>query len=169
MKLDQHIMQYSTFKTAQADLFKIVDKLMTNEDLKKLLYYSTSDALERENLTDAESIQLIGNNIRVVPKLQLDDEVETYVIITFDNFITNQNNPQYRDNTISFDILSHFDNWSLKDYELRPYKIMGEIDGMLNNKSLNGIGKIDFVNASQLILSNDLGGYSLLYRVINDV
>ena len=46
---------------------------------------------------------------------------------------------------------------------------MGEIDGMLNNSKLNGIGTIDFIGANQLLLSSELAGFSLTYRVINDV
>ena len=52
---------------------------------------------------------------------------------------------------------------------LRPYKIMHEIDGMLNRSRLNGIGKVDFVSANSLILSEELAGFTLVYRVINDV
>jgi len=32
--------------------------------------------------------------------------------------------------------------------QLRPYKIAAEIDSMLNNKRLTGIGKIDFLGAN---------------------
>ena len=46
---------------------------------------------------------------------------------------------------------------------------MGEIDGMLNKSQLNGIGTVEFIGANQLLLSSDLAGFSLTYRVINDV
>ena len=57
----------------------------------------------------------------------------------------------------------------MNGYQLRPYKIMGEIDGMLNNQKLNGIGTTEFVSANQLLLNNELAGYTLMYRVVNDV
>ena len=95
--------------------------------------------------------------------------MQSYIIIGFDGFATNANNPEYRDNIITFDIICHLDSWVMENYQLRPYLIMGEIDGMLNNSKLNGIGTIDFIGANQLLLSSDLAGFSLTYRVINDV
>ena len=169
MKIDLVNRQETTFLTAQKDLFKIVQKLIDNEKLKKLLFYPVKDALSRDNLSDEESIGLLHNNIRVIPKLVAEEDVQSYVIIGFDGFIPNKNNPEFRDNVITFDIICHLDTWVMENYQLRPYLIMGEIDGMLNNKKLNGIGTVDFVSANQLLLSNDMAGFSLMYRVINDV
>ena len=56
----------------------------------------------------------------------------------------------------------------MENYQLGLYLIMGEIDGMLN-KAINGIGTVEFIGANQLLLSSDLAGFSLTYRVINDV
>ena len=159
----------STFRTAEKDLFKIVDKLMGNKNLQKLLYYPVKDALDQPDLDQAQALGLIHKNIRVVPKLTVEEDVESYVIITFDNFVTNRKNPMFRDNTITFDIICHLDTWTMDNYQLRPYKIMGEIDKMLNKQKLNGIGLVDFVSANQLLLNDELAGYSLMYRVINDV
>lgn len=169
MKLDLYKPTKSTFLTAEKDIFNIVDKMLNNENLKKLLYYPVKDAYRQPNLSQEQTIGLVHKNIRVVPKLQIDEEVESYVIITFDGFTTNANNPEYRDNIITFDIICHLDSWVMENYQLRPYLIMGEIDGMLNNSKLNGIGTIDFIGANQLLLSSDLAGFSLTYRVINDV
>ena len=46
-------------------------------------------------------------------------------------------------------------------------KIAGYIDGLLNNAKLSGIGTIDFVGCNELILNEDLAGYTLTYRAIN--
>ena len=169
MKLDLYKPTKSTFLTAEKDIFNIVDKMLNNENLKKLLYYPVKDAYRQPNLSQEQTIGLVHKNIRVVPKLQIDEEVESYVIITFDGFTTNANNPEYRDNIITFDVICHFDSWVMENYQLRPYLIMGEIDGMLNKSKLNGIGTVEFIGANQLLLSSDLAGFSLTYRVINDV
>jgi hypothetical protein len=52
---------------------------------------------------------LLGNNIKIVPKLKVDRTVLNYVVIKFDDFMTNVSNPEFRDNVIEFDILCHFD------------------------------------------------------------
>lgn len=169
MKLDLIEKKETTFGTAQKDLFKIVQKFINNENLKKLLYYQTKDALKLPNLTTEESLSLINKNIKVIPKVTAEEEVESYIIISFDNFVTNGKNPQFRDNTITFNIICHLDSWIMENYQLRPYMIMGEIDGMLNGRKLNGIGQIDFIGANQMLLSSDLAGFTLIYRVVNDV
>ena len=161
--------QETTFLTAQKDLFGIVTKFINNENLKKLLYHATKDALEKPDLSQEQTLGLLHKNIRVVPKIEVEETVESYVIITFDNFVTNANNPQFRDNIITFDIICHLEHWTMENYRLRPYLIMGEIDAMFNNEKLNGIGKVDFVSANQLLLSSELAGFTLTYRVINDV
>jgi len=74
---------------------------------------------------------MFGQQIRLVPKLYVDTPVLNYMIISFDNFIESEN-PEFRDNIIEFDIVCHFDQWQLKDFDLRPYRIAAEIDTMLN-------------------------------------
>ena len=169
MKMDLVQTQETTFLTAQKDLFKIVQKFINNEKLKKLLFYPVKDDLDRKDLTSEETLGLLHKNIRVIPKLQVSEDVQSYIIIGFDGFITNAKNPEYRDNIITFDVICHFDSWVMENYQLRPYLIMGEIDGMLNKSKLNGIGTVEFISANQLLLSSDLAGFSLTYRVINDV
>ena len=169
MKLNTVEFTKSTFLTAEKDLFNIINKLLGNENLKRLLYYPTKDALDKPLLTKQQSLELMNKNIKVVPKILAEETVESYVIITFDNFFTNENNPEFRDNTITFDIICHMDTWVMNNYQLRPYKIMGEIDGMLNNSKLNGIGVVEFLSANQLILNDIFAGFSLSYRGVNDV
>jgi hypothetical protein len=59
---------------------------------------------------------LKNGNIKIVPKLKVDKTVLNYVIVKFDDFMTNATNPEFRDNIIEFDILCHFDQWQLEDF-----------------------------------------------------
>lgn len=136
---------------------------MENERLQKLLYYTTADCLEKPALNDDQMIEMFQNNVKIVPKLIVDGSVRNYVIVSCDNF-TPTDNPEFRDNLIEFDIICHFDQWQLKDFSLRPYKIAAEIDTMLDKQRLSGIGKIEFVGASQMVLTDEFGGICLIYR-----
>lgn len=169
MKIDLVTPRNSSFESSAKDLQKITSKFLDNQKLLKLLKYSTFDALSKPDLTNEEKSAMLNNNIRVVPKLPFNDSQESIVIITFDSFMENGNNPEFRDNIIMIDVLCPVSSWIMGDYMLRPYKIMHEIDGMLNRSKLNGIGKVDFVSANSLILSEELAGFTLVYRVINDV
>ena len=112
-------------------------------------------------------MSLFGKNVKLVPKLSVDGEVLNYIIVTFDNFTPNNTNPEFRDNIIEFDIICHFDQWQLKNQQLRPYKIAAEIDSMINNKHLTGIGELQFLGANQMILTDEFGGLCLMYAAIH--
>lgn len=144
----------------------IVDKMLKNERLKRLLHYTTKDALDRPNISDEDSIALFGKNIKIVPKLYVDEKVLNYIFIMFDDF-TPSENPEFRDNLISFVILCHYDQWPLKDFALRPYKIAAEIDSMLNNQKLTGIGTLRFAGASMANHSDEFAGITLLYNAVH--
>nr|DAF37536.1 MAG TPA: hypothetical protein [Caudoviricetes sp.]DAK59257.1 MAG TPA: hypothetical protein [Caudoviricetes sp.] len=77
----------SSFLSVEKDMNLIVSKMLKNERLKRLLFYTTKDALDKKNLTEDESLALIGKNIKIVPKLYVDHSVLTYIIINFDNFL----------------------------------------------------------------------------------
>ena len=47
---------------------------------------------------------------------------------------------------------------------LRPFKIAGEIDSMLDGARLSGIGILNFVGANYISTKDGYGGYSLVYR-----
>lgn len=167
MKIESYQFPKSSFLSIEKDLSIITNLMLKNERLKRLLYYTTPDALDRPKLTDEQTYGLFGENIRIVPKTLIDRTVENYVIISFDNFIPNESNPEFRDHIISFDIICHFDQWHLKDFQLRPYKIAAEIDSMIDKKHLAGIGETQFLGANQIILNDEFAGISLMYGVIN--
>lgn len=167
MKIDGVKIPKSSFLSIEKDMGIIVDKICDNERLKRLLYYTTPDAMEKPNLTDDQMYELFKKNIRIVPKLKVDNSVLNYLVIKFDNFITNPTNPQFRDNTIEFDIICHYDQWRLKDYQLRPYRIAAELDSMLNDTHLSGIGKLEFSTTGTINMGDEYAGVCLLYRAVH--
>ena len=167
MKIDGVKIPKSSFLSIEKDMGIIVDRICDNERLKRLLYYTTPDAMEKPNLTDDQMYELFKKNIRIVPKLKVDNSVLNYLVIKFDNFITNPTNPQFRDNTIEFDIICHYDQWRLKDYQLRPYRIAAELDSMLNDTHLSGIGKLEFSTTGTINMGDEYAGVCLLYRAVH--
>ena len=165
MKITSYVEPKSSFLSMEKDMAIIVDKILANTRLKKLLYYPTKDALTRPALTEDQSLELFGKQIKIVPKLEVDPEIFAYLIINFDNF-TPSMNPQFRDSVLEVDIICHFSQWQLTDFKLRPYKIAAEIDTMLNNQRLTGIGITNFLGCNQLVLNSELSGLCLMYSVV---
>lgn len=167
MKIEGYSIPRSSFLTVDKDMGIIAKQLLSNPRLKRLLYYTTPDALNKPNLTDEQSIELFGKNIKNIPKLYVDGSVLNYIIINFDNFTPNRTNPEFRDHIIEFDIICHYDQWTLKDFQLRPYRIAAEIDSMFNGKHLTGIGETEFLGANQIILTDEFAGLCLMFRSVH--
>ena len=163
MRIDSAKLPKSSFLSMEKDMNLIINKMFKNERLKRLLYYTDRNALNKPNLTEDQSLELINNNIKIVPKMYVDGSVLNYIIINFKNF-TPSGNPEFRDNIFEFDIICHFDQWQLQDFALRPYKIAAEIDSMFNNTHLTGIGELQFVGATQTVLTDEFAGVCLLYE-----
>ena len=167
MKIQSYTYPKSSFLSAEKDMNIIVDRIMKNDRLKKMLYYTSRDCLDKPKLTEDETINMFGKQIKIVPKLYVDGSVLNYMIISFDNFSPNATNPEFRDNIIEFDIICHFDQWHMKDFELRPYKIAAELDSMFSGQKLTGIGKLEFLGANQMILTDEYAGLCVMYQAIH--
>ena len=167
MRVQNYQIPKSSFLSIEKDMSIITDWMLKNKRLKKLLHYTVPNAMELEPISQEDSVALINKNIKMVPKLYIDDKTLNYVIITFDNFIPNATNPEFRDNTIFFNIVCHYDQWVLQDFQLRPYRIAAEIDTMFNKQHLTGIGKLEFFGASQIVLNDEFAGISLMYRAVH--
>ena len=167
MKIDGVKIPKSSFLSIEKDAGIIVDRICANERLKRLLYYTTPDAIERSNLTDDQMYELFKKNIKLVPKVYVDGSVLNYLIISFDKFVTNETNPEFRNNLIEFDIVCNFDQWHLKDYQLRPFRIAAELDSILSDTHLTGIGKLEYVDAELFVLNDYYGGVCLTYQAIH--
>lgn len=173
----------SSFLSCEKDAETIIKKLFVDEGkysdkLKKLLVIQTKDCLAEgpnaqkyKEIVDKLSVSDLMERgyISLVPKVKSleHEEVKSYIIIRFDNFAPNVENPYFRDCTVSFDIFCHSDYWDIGDYQLRPYKIAGYIDGLLNRTKLSGIGTFNFFSGQQVVLDEHLSGFSLVYNAVH--
>ena len=172
----------SSFLSCEKDFEEILRKLFIenrphSDELKRLLIINTKDCLDDKTNTayleklKAMSIARLREDgyIKLEPKISIPEheEVKSYILISFDNFFPNATNPQFRDCTVTFDILCHTDYWDIGNYRLRPLKIAGYIDGILNNARLSGIGTFQFAGCNELVLDQTFSGYTLMYKAIH--
>lgn len=171
----------SSFLSCEKDIEEILKKLFItsqpySNQLKRLLVINTKDCLENDGEVVEKKLKEMSlaklrqdGYIKLEPKVRFGEheEVKAYVIISCDNFTLNQSNPYYRDCTVTFDIICHTDYWDLGNYRIRPLKIAGYIDGILNNAKLSGIGVFNFMGCNQLVLNEELSGYTLMYRAVH--
>ncbi len=169
MKVGKNYFPKSSFLSMEKDYAEIVNKMLSNQRLLKLLYYRQKDCLQGADLTQEQIYSMINNQIKIVPMLQVTTECPIYVLIIMDNFKPNATNPEFRDCNIAFCILCHPDHWNLGNFQLRPQKIAGEIDAMFNNQKLSGIGTLQFYDGDTILMDDDLMGMMLVYKAIHGI
>ena len=171
----------SSFLSCEKDIEEILYKLFIksrqySESLKRLLLIPNKDCLsnmqneEYKKLVDKADLNYLRKNgyLKLEPKIRLPEheDMKSYIIMSFDNF-TPSGNPEFRDCIVTFDVICHINTWDIGNYQLRPLKICGYIDGLLNKTRLSGIGTFQFMGCSELILSQDLAGYTLMYSAVH--
>ena len=159
----------SSFLSMDKDLAIITQKIMKNQDLLKMLYYTQPDCLKGQDLSFQQIQNMLHKQIKIIPKVVIDQTCPNYIIITFDRFQPNDKNPEFRDCELEFSILCHPDHWNMNNFALRPYKIAGELDHMFNNQKMTGIGTLEFVNGTNLVLNDQLMGLVLTYKAIHGI
>lgn len=172
----------SSFLSCQKDLEEILKRLFVtsqpySDELKKLLVINTKDCLDNKNsevyrnaIKDMSLAKLREKGyIKFQPKIKMPEheEIKSYLLISFDNFRPNFKNPEFRDCNVCIEILCHTDYWDLGNFRIRPLKIAGYIDGILNKARLSGIGTFQFAGCDELVLDETLSGYSLTYNAIH--
>lgn len=162
MKINNYKPGKSSFLSVEKDLEILINTFLSNDKLMNLIHYDSKDALIRPQLTMEQKIDMVGKNIKIIPKLDVDTDFLQYIIVNFDNFTPSQNT-EFRDNIVEIDICCHFSQWMLGDFRLRPYRIAGEIDSMIDNKHFSGIGTLQFVNANIILLEHEYAGLCLQY------
>ena len=171
----------SSFLSCEKDAEEIIRKLLVDsrpysDELKRLLLINNKDCLDdrtnqayKDIIKQTSVADMIDKGyIRLKPKIILGEnqEVMNYIILSFDNFSPTTND-HYRDCIVEIDILCHINHWDIGNFRQRPIKIMGYIDGILNECKLTGIGTLNFIGANEIVLSEELAGYCLMYRAVH--
>ena len=169
----------SSFLSCEKDTELILRKLFVSSKpysdiLKSLLVIQAPDCLDnlekyKAHLDTYSVARLVEEGyIRFAPltRFQEHEQVKTYLYIYFDDSTRDYNNPKFRDCNVQFHILTHHDQEELGNFRLRSLKILGYIDGLMNEAKLTGIGTLNFKNAYANTSSKNenFGGYSIIYE-----
>lgn len=179
MKRDTILMKpvTSSFLSCEKDTELILRKLFVtskpySDVLKSLLVIQAPDCLDniekyKAHLDTYSVARLIEEGyVRFAPreKFEEHEQVKSYLYLYFDNFSKDYTNPEFRDCEVQFTVITHHDQEELGNFRLRSLKILGYIDGIMNNARLTGIGTLNFNNASAFIQDENFGGYSIIYQ-----
>lgn len=148
------------------NLQKIVKRLMTNDNLVNLLYYTGKDPLNQTPLTNEQkNKEVFEKLIKVTPRVGPKENANSIVAIRVVSGNKNTSNTEFRDIKISIEVFVPLTQWIIKDTNLRPFAILGEIQESLEGKTVNGLGKIDGGDFSLSFLTDEISVYEQTFWI----
>lgn len=148
------------------NLQKIVSRLMANDRLINLLYYTDKDPLSQEPLTSKQKDDYIFEKlIKIVPKIGSKENAKSLLAIRVERADTISSNTEFVAIKIAVEVFVPLTQWLIKDSNLRPFAIMGEIQKSLNNKTINGLGKIKGGDFELNFLTEEMSCYEQTFII----
>ena len=149
------------------NLHKIVTRLLANDDLVNLLYYTDKDPLNQPKLSENQKKKEVFESlIKIVPRVGPKETAHSLIAIRVARGTKDAQNNEFRNVSIVLDIFVPLTQWILKDENLRPFKILGEIEKSLNGKTINGLGKMSGGDFDLNFLTEEVCCYTQKYEII---
>lgn len=124
------------------NLQKIVNRLLANEDLLKLLYYTDQDPLNPQKAVP-NKMEVFEEYLKVTPRVGTKDSPHSEVIIYIWRAGKLPGNKEFKNVQIKVDVIVPLTQWAIMDTNFRMFAILGRIQESLDGKTINGLGKIE--------------------------
>ena len=148
------------------NLQKIMTRLMANDNLVNLLYYTNKDPLNQPHLTDQEKKEKIFEKlIKIIPRVGPKEDASSIIAIRVISGHKMNSNSEFKDVKIGIEIFVPLTQWIIKDTNLRPFAILGEIEKSLQGKTINGLGKIEGGDFDLNFLTEEIGAYEQTFWI----
>ena len=138
----------------------IVKRLLANQNLLKLLYYTDKDPLSHDDLTQ-EQIQdeVFEKLVKIVPRVGPKETAHSIIAVRIARARGLASNSEFKNVNISSEVFVPMTQWISKDTNLRPFAIMGEVQKSLNGKKIEGVGKLTGGDFSLNFLTEEISAY----------
>ena len=138
----------------------IVKRLLANQNLLKLLYYTDKDPLSHDDLTQ-EQIQdeIFEKLVKIVPRVGPKETAHSIIAVRIARARGLASNSEFKNVNISIEVFVPMTQWIIKDTNLRPFAIMGEVQKSLNGKKIEGLGKLTGGDFSLNFLTEEISAY----------
>lgn len=149
-------------KTVNKSLFTMKRRFLADETIRKLLYYTTPDALSQ----DAPEISLVEDYISLETFIRLEESDPRNNLITID--LMNADSSFDKDIIYTFNIKVYcdVDNLQLDSNSLRYYAISQKIVELLDDTSINTAGKVSLTKLALIADDDKFVGFNLEFLTI---
>lgn len=147
------------------NLQKVCSRLLANDNLVKLLNYTDLDPLSQPALTDKEKQAIFNDLICIIPRVGTREDSRSVIAVYVPKAQGLSANSEFKNVVIAIDVFVPLTQWIIKDSNLRPFAIMGEIQNSLRGKTVNGLGKIEGGDFDLILLTDEMSGYRMVFNI----
>ena len=148
------------------NLQKIVNRLIANDDLVKLLYYTDERALENLPLSKEEkTTKVFEKLIKTVPRVGTKDTENSVVVVYVQRASKISGNKEFKNVRILVDVIVPLTQWYIMGDNLRPFAILGKVQESLDDKTINGLGKISGGDFELNFVTDDVICYQQIFEI----
>lgn len=144
----------------------IIKRLFANQNLLKLLYYTDKDPLSQPDLTKKQiQDEVFEKLIKIVPRVGSHETAHSVVAVRVARGQGLASNNEFKNVVIGVECFIPLTQWIIKDTNLRPFAIMGEIQKSLNGKKIEGLGKMTGGDFALNFLTEEIGAYEQTFNI----
>ena len=139
---------------------KIMKRLLANQKLLKLLYYTDKDPLNQPDLTEDQiQNEVFEKLVKIIPRVGPKETSHSIVTMRITRGRQNAENNEFKDVRINIEVFVPLTQWIIKDVQLRPFAILGEIQESLDGKTINGLGRLNGGEFDLNFLTEEISAY----------
>lgn len=148
------------------NLQKIVKRLLANDDLVKLLYYEQDDPMGQPALSmEMKEQEVFEKLIKTVPRVGTKDTAKSVIVVYVQKAGKLSGNKEFRNVRILVDVIVPLTQWYIRDTNFRPFAILGQVQSSLDDKTVNGLGKISGGDFELNFVTDDVICYQQIFEI----
>lgn len=149
------------------NLQKIAMRLMANDELVNLLYYTDKDPLSQPPLTAEQKKQEVFEKlIKMIPRVGPKETAKSVIAISVASGSQDATNTEFRNISIIIEVFTPLTQWIIKNTNLRPFAILGAIQESLSGKTVNGLGKMEGGDFNLHYVTDEISCYHQQFSII---
>ena len=148
------------------NLQKIVNRLLANDNLVNLLYYTDNNPLEHSALSkEVKQKEVFEKLIKTVPRVGTKDTANSVVVVYVQRANRISGNKEFKNVKILVDVIVPLEQSYINSDNLRPFAILGQVQSSLDEKTINGLGKISGGDFELNFVTDDVICYQQVFEI----
>lgn len=156
-------MSVRDYKELSTVLKNVTARLLSDQELCKLLYYNDYDPLSHQDFPTTSF--LLNDRIRFTPTVKPDEESKCSIVMVIAGGNISIQNQDYRDVYLHLFIYVPYNEWVISGDELRPFLIMSKVESLLKGKEIGGFGRLQSEEFELALSTEVVAGYRMAFKI----